>query len=236
MKRLSFTFETSLTPVYFVWALLLFDSGFSLFRLQWMSAFLSLVTFGLTLLPFFFERRFRLSQPNPILGAMVFFITATLFLGEASGFYDRFWWWDILLHAGSAAGFGLLGFVIMLYLTQSSKLVASPFLVSSFSFCFALAIGALWEIFEFTMDQTFGTNMQKSGLRDTMSDLIVDGGGALLASVGGYLYLRFGPRGIIGGLIHEFCRQNLPFFQKKLARLRNRSGRLRKRRKKEKTA
>ena len=38
--------------------------------------------------------------------------------------------------------------------------------------CFAITIGALWEVFEFGMDQLFGLNMQKSGLLDTMGDLI----------------------------------------------------------------
>jgi len=53
-----------------------------------------------------------------------------------------------------------------------------PFLVAVFSFTFGLAIGAMWEIFEFMVDSLFGTNMQKSGLRDTMGDLIVDAFGA----------------------------------------------------------
>ena len=32
-----------------------------------------------------------------------------------------------------------------------------------------MMIGAVWEIFEYGMDQTFGLNMQKSGLDDTMA-------------------------------------------------------------------
>lgn len=61
---------------------------------------------------------------------------------------------------------------------------------------FALGVGALWEIFEFTMDSLFGMNMQKpmlgdpSGLTDTMWDLIVDATGALVISVLGWRYLK----------------------------------------------
>jgi hypothetical protein len=40
------------------------------------------------------------------------------------------------------------------------------------------------------MDSLFGLNMQKSGLRDTMWDLIVDALGALVVSILGYLYLK----------------------------------------------
>ena len=63
-------------------------------------------------------------------------------------------------------------------------------MLALFSFSFAIAIGVVWEIFEFFMDISFGLNMQKSGLIDTMGDLIVDSLGALLASGIGYFYLR----------------------------------------------
>lgn len=64
-----------------------------------------------------------------------------------------------------------------------------------FSFCFALALGAFWEIFEFVIDGLFGFSMQKNGLIDTMWDLIVDTLGALIAAVSGYLYIRYRRRG-----------------------------------------
>jgi len=71
-----------------------------------------------------------------------------------------------------------------------------PGFVAFFAFMFALGMGALWEIFEFTMDSVFGMNMQKpmlgdpSGLTDTMWDLIVDALGALTVSVLGWRYLN----------------------------------------------
>ena len=71
-----------------------------------------------------------------------------------------------------------------------------PSLLTVFSFCFAIALGALWEIFEFAMDSFFGFNMQKTGLRDTMWDMIVNTVGALIASISGYVYLRYGWRGV----------------------------------------
>src|SRR4029078_2713835 len=135
----------------------------------------------LTLLPFFVEEKFNLSIPNSFIVVIIFFIAGSLFLGEAQDFYYKFWWWDIMLHGFSAIGFGIIGFVIMLYLTQSSKLTASPFLIFLFSFSFSIATGAIWEIIECAVDQTFGTKMQKSGLVDTMTDLMVDCGGGIIA-------------------------------------------------------
>ncbi|MBN1539799.1 MAG: hypothetical protein JW939_06615, partial [Candidatus Thermoplasmatota archaeon] len=55
---------------------------------------------------------------------------------------------------------------------------------------FAVTLGVLWEIFEFGVDQLFGWNMQRSGLKDTMTDLIVDVLGALSVSIAGYLYMK----------------------------------------------
>lgn len=198
-----------------VWAALSASFLFSLLRGEFVVAAVALLTLGLTLTPFLFQKRFDLELPGSFLLAIILFIAATLYLGEVSNFYERFWWWDLLLHGGSALGFGIIGFLIMLYLSQSSKLLASPLLIAIFSFSFAVAIGALWEIFEFAMDQIFGLNMQKSGLYDTMGDLIVDVFGAGLAAASGYVYLRFGHQGAMTKLIHDFCRRNLALFRKR---------------------
>lgn len=210
----------SLFLVYVTWGILIFDTFLSFFRWEWYSGLVAFLTFLLTLLPFLFQQKFQFTIPSNFLIAIVFFITATVFLGEVGDFYEKYWWWDDVLHGGSAIGFGILGFVIMLYLTQSSKLIASPFLVSVFSFSFASAIGVVWEIFEFSMDQFFGLNMQKSGLIDTMSDLIINSIGALLASFSGYVYLRQGPRALLSGLIHPSVSKNRGYFRSKLDRLR----------------
>ena len=53
---------------------------------------------------------------------------------------------------------------------------------------FAMAMGATWEIIEFSMDTFLGTNEQFDGLRGTMLDLIFDAiAGILTAIIGVYL-------------------------------------------------
>ena len=59
-----------------------------------------------------------------------------------------------------------------------------------FSFCFAVTLGVLWEIYEFSVDYLFGWNMQRSGINDTMTDLMVDALGAFAVSLLGYLYMK----------------------------------------------
>jgi uncharacterized membrane protein YjdF len=118
------------------------------------------------------------------------------------------------MHGGSAIGFGLIGFVLIFMMFQGDKFAAPPSAIAFFAFCFAVAIGATWEIFEFGMDQLFGLNMQKSGLVDTMGDLIVDSIGALIGAGAGYAYLRGKQLGGMTGVIEDFIRRNPRFFRK----------------------
>ena len=79
----------------------------------------------------------------------------------------------------------------------------SPGFVAFFAFCFALACGAVWEIYEYLMDGLLHMNMQhfavedgtpllgRAALLDTMKDLIVDALGALVIAVIGYFPLRW---------------------------------------------
>ena len=95
-----------------------------------------------------------------------------------------------MLHSFSGIILGNIGYALVSYLNSSTNvdLNLSPTFVALFTFCFALAIGALWEIYEFAMDSFFGLNMQRTGLDDTMKDLILDTLGAMLFSVLGYYH------------------------------------------------
>ena len=82
---------------------------------------------------------------------------------------------------------------LLVYILNREKGVAfelSPIFVAIFSLCFAVSIGVIWEIIEFTIDTVFKLNMQKSGLVDTMWDLIIDFLAALAVSFSGYMYLK----------------------------------------------
>lgn len=150
---------------------------------------LILITF---FLPTIVNRKLKLDFPSEFEIVVIIFIYAALFLGEVQSFFLRFWWWDILLHSSSGLILGAIGFSLVDILNKNEKVAISlsPVFVAIFSFCFTVAIGAIWEIYEFTMDSLFGFNMQKSGLVDTMWDLIMDTIGALVFSILGYLYLK----------------------------------------------
>ena len=159
---------------------------------RWLPALTALAIVALTIVPFAVGRRLQIAIPPEFEVLAVVFIYASLFLGEVRGYYLRFWWWDALLHTGSGFLLGITGFLLVHVLNEHEEieLHMKPRFVALFAFMFAMGMGALWEIFEFGMDQFFGLNMQKTGLVDTMWDLIVDGVGALAISIFGWVYLR----------------------------------------------
>ena len=202
-----------------IWALLAIAALVSIGLGRWSLAFVSLATLGLALVPVLLASRFELTLPLPVLLATTGFVFASIFLGEAFDFYEKLWWWDILLHGFSAVGFGLSGFLFVLMLFEGDRFAAPPWAIAFITFCVAMTIGAVWEIFEFTMDQSFGLNMQKSGLLDTMGDLIVDAIGGIIASVTGYVYLRHNSAGLLGRWIAQFISLNKRLYQKSRQRI-----------------
>ncbi|MCM2562125.1 hypothetical protein M8756_08150 [Lutimaribacter sp. EGI FJ00015] len=197
-----------------IWALLVLFLLDALFVGNWPLAFVSLATLVLSLAPVYMARWARIVVPPSFVAAIVLFVGGTLFLGEVFGFYERFWWWDLVMHAGSAVGFGLIGFILIFMMFQGDRFAAPAVAIAFFAFCFALAIGALWEIFEFGMDQAFGLNMQKSGLMDTMGDLIVDTLGALVGAGSGWAYLKWQSKGGLARIIDDFVARNPRFFSR----------------------
>lgn len=169
----------------------------------------------LTFIPSFIERNYKIRLPTEFELLVVIFISFSLFLGEVKDFYTRFWWWDSFLHSLSGILLGFAGFLVVYIMYSERKVRTSPRLAMFFSFCFALAIGALWEIVEFILDGTLGLHMQESGLVDTMWDLIVDSIGAFLVSVSGYFYLKRQKRlGFFERGLRRFMERNPHLFRR----------------------
>jgi hypothetical protein len=160
--------------------------------------FIVIITLGLTFYPTILEKEFRVYLPSSIQVIITLFIFAAQYLGEVRNFYEKFWWWDIMLHTTSGFLLGIIGFMFVYLLNKKYDInvTLSPFFVALFAFCFAVMIGVLWEIYEFSLDRLFGYNMQKfrglgqDGLVDTMLDLIVDSAGALVISILGYFNIK----------------------------------------------
>src|SRR6056297_3027541 len=204
--------------------ILLAEAVFAIWGQRWFTAFLTAMIIAITFFPLLFERRFRIDIPPELQLAAIGFVFASLFLGEIRDYYTRFWWWDIALHTTSGVLLGILGFLLVHIMNEIERIQVhmKPGFVAFFAFLFALGIGALWEIFEFTMDTLFGMDMQKamlgdpSGLTDTMWDLIVDTLGALIISVLGYGYLKTARNeSFLERWIHAFIKSNPRFLNQR---------------------
>ena len=187
----------------------------------WLSGFLILAIALLILLVTVFSDRLAVQIPAEFQVLALLFVFSALFLGEVRNYYDRIWWWDIALHSTSGLLMGILGFLLVYVLNASERIAFSmtPRFVAFFAFMFAVAVGALWEIFEFFMDSVFGTRMQKpmlndpSGLTDTMWDMIVNTIGAALISALGWWYMKHDRRSFIDIWIQKFIQKNPSWFK-----------------------
>lgn len=202
------------TTMLVIWAMLLCAALVALGLARWSLAFVSFATLALSLVPPLLAARWSLTLPLPFLLFTTLFFFASIFLGEAFDFYERLWWWDLALHGSSAIGFGLTGFLFVFMLFEGDRFAAPPSAIAFISFCVAMTVGSTWEIFEFAMDTSFGLNMQKSGLDDTMGDLIVNAAGGLVASLTGYLYLRRESAGLLGHGLSQFIAVNKRLYLK----------------------
>lgn len=188
---------------------------------QWANVLLVLALLTITLTPLLLRSRVSLRIPPEFQLLAVIFVFAALFLGEVRSFYERYWWWDIALHASSGLLLGIVGFLLVYVLNESRNidLQLRPGFVALFAFLFAVTVGTLWEILEFISDQTLGTNMQKpmrgdpSGLTDTMWDLIVDTLGALVISLFGWWYMSRDEDSFIEKWIRKFMEKNPSLFR-----------------------
>jgi uncharacterized membrane protein YjdF len=189
-----------------------------LLREDWPQAFFVAGIMALTLAPVVF--RMPVEIPSEIQIVALLFVFASLFLGEVRDYYQRFWWWDAALHTTSGLLLGMIGFMFVYILNEDRHvdLHMRPSFLALFAFFFAVGLGALWEIFEFGMDEFAGTNMQPavpgdpSGLTDTIHDLIVDSVGAAIVSVGGWRYLARARRSRVDNWAQRFIRRNPQLF------------------------
>lgn len=151
-------------------------------------------------LPSLISRKWKLEIPHFVYLLYYLFLYCSVFLGEVFEFYYVIPHWDTMLHFFSGGMLGALGFILVDLLNREQKVSVhlSPLFVCIFAFCFALAAGAIWEIYEYTCDTLLKLNMQKyateqgvalmgrAALNDTMKDILFDALAALIVSVLGY--------------------------------------------------
>jgi hypothetical protein len=203
-KRFSFILFIRLVLILLLCAICLYN----LFTLDWENLFISGQALLFSFIPTFLKLMFGIRTPRILQMGIVAFMFSTLLLGEVADFYEKFWWWDLILHTLAGIAFGLIGYIILILTYRSQNVTLAPVFTSVFAISFSLAASTVWEIAEFGADSFLGTNMQPSA-GDTMLDLTVGLVGAIISAVGSFHYIHRKKKVGLGQIIHEGVIKNI---------------------------
>ena len=158
------------------------------------------------------EKRFSIKIPFDLSAIFVGFIVVSLVFGSYFNFYERFIRLDDILHAFYGAAFAVIGFIVIQFLSEKRGIANDVLIICLFSFCFAVAFGAIWEIYEYLFDLFFDGNMQRTdqgnGVTDTMNDIILESGAAFVVNVFIYFYLKTGAQNWVSKITSNFISEN----------------------------
>lgn len=169
-----------------------------------------LLMMGIIVLPEKLKNNLGLKIPIMLETSLTVFAFCGFVLGDVFDFYKKIPIWDSILHAFSGVVLAYVGFVLIDYFVKrdSINLSMGHMYICVSVVLFSLALGALWEIGEYLVDDVFGTNNQQymkstrgtlygaedepllghDALNDTMKDLMLDLAGA--TAVGTIEYLK----------------------------------------------
>ena len=159
-----------------------------------------------------FERYLNIKIPTSFSIVFVVFVVLSLVLWSYADFYEKFSWWDDMLHFSYWIWFSIIWYLIIYYLSYKKWIESNIFITVAFSFCFSVAFWAIWEIYEYSIDSFFWMNMQRTeiwrGVDDTMQDIILETLASLLTNIYIYAYLKAKSNNWIWVLTKEFLNEN----------------------------
>jgi hypothetical protein len=157
------------------------------------------LVFFITLIPSIVKKNYNVTLPWIMEFLMVFAFSLHIW-GKTLKFY-HIPYYDKVAHIIASAIVAFFALMIIYILDKYwSGLHMDLPMIAFFIAIFTVAIGALWEIGEFTFDIIFRGKLQH-GLQDTMIDLICDLIAGILVAVGGTLAIRKGRlKAVIGEL------------------------------------
>ena len=163
--------------VYLVLRLLVVAGGISSFFFgQYENVLVCALVLTLFMLPSILEHRLRIVVPDLLEVVILFFIFAAEFLGEIQSFYVRFPFWDTMLHTLWGFLCAGIGFAAVDVLNRSSatRIRLTPAYMAFAAVTFSMCVGAIWEIFEFSMDTFLGFDMQKDTIVTAFGSVTLD--------------------------------------------------------------
>lgn len=165
----------------------------AVFEGEWVWVFSGLFAAVFTFVPSLLERNLRITLPWA-LEFLIFLALALHVVGGVLDLYDRFPNWDTMTHLVSTFMLATVSLtVIYLMHVYWDGITMDLKAIMFFTVVFAMALGVMWEIIEWTSDVVFGTQEQH-GLDDTMMDMVMD-------TIGGMIAALLGARAIKNGTL-----------------------------------
>ena len=140
------------------------------------NAFTCLLSLFLLYLPSIIERKLEMRLPTALEITVVVFIFASEILGEIACFYVTVPFWDKAMHTVSGFIYAAVGYSMADILNRDHRISfrLSPVFLAVVAFCFSMTIGALWEIFEFSVDMLLNKDMQKDTVLHEITSVALD--------------------------------------------------------------
>ena len=140
---------------------------------NYQSVFFCFLTLLLFTIPYFIDRKLKITLPSLLESIIYLFIFSAEILGELGNFYGHIQGWDTMLHTINGficAGIGF-SLIDILNRTERFHIKLTPVFVALVSFCFSMTIGVLWEFFEFGSDYYLLADMQKDRVVERISSV-----------------------------------------------------------------
>ncbi len=155
---------------------------------------LLVAAWGLPMVPRLFCHVFGLPKLDAAEIAFDAFILCSVVFGSILGGYQKIPYYDKLLHSVSGFLLAVVGALVYYWKKPGRTIEAADApLASLFAGMFAVASAALWEIYEFALS-FWGIDPQqtaRTGVGDTMWDIIVCTIGGLLTAAACYRYIKW---------------------------------------------
>lgn len=157
---------------------------------NYLFAIATCLSIAFSFIPAMVERNYRIHLPLELDFLITSAIFLNTFMGEWLKFYEKIRLWDKFMHFYATAVAAILAFMVVYSLHYARKLRLTLPFIWVFTVVFAIAMGAMWELFEFWVDSLFGKRMQK-GLPDTMWDMMYNLAAGVIIAVLGVIYVRY---------------------------------------------
>lgn len=176
MDRKKLRKKTSTTVYVVLRALVIIIMILQFLRGNFENVFMCALTLVLFLIPIIIDKKLNIKLPNTLEIIIFLFIFSAEILGEVQNFYGIFKHWDTILHTINGFLCAAIGFSMIDILNRSNKFHAkmAPVFVALVAFCFSMTIGVLWEFFEYGIDKTLLTDMQKDRIVSTISSVTLN--------------------------------------------------------------